>query len=138
MNSVGEVRLTGAAGVAFSILFFVYLVLVDAPDMTSSADQAVAFYQDSGERSTLIVGGYMAGLAGVLFLLLVVGVRDVRALGRETEALVAPLTLRAVSRDSDAVGRSHTETDRCELEEAQEDGYAGVRRWNGQRVTPRC
>jgi hypothetical protein len=92
VNSVGEVRLAGAAGVAFSVVFFVYLVLVDVPDMTSSVDQAVAFYQDSGERSRSIVGGYMAGLAGVLFLLLVVGcVRDVRALGIETEALVAAI-----------------------------------------------
>ena len=92
MNSVGEIRLAGAAGMAFSVVFLVYLILVDVPDMTSSVDQAVAFYQDSGERLRSIVGGYMAGLAGVLFLLLVVGcVRDVRALGTETEALVAAI-----------------------------------------------
>jgi hypothetical protein len=92
VNSVGEVRLAGAAGIAFSVVFVVYLVLVDVPDMTSSVDQAVAFYQDPRERLISIVGGYVGGLAGVFFLLLVVGcVRDVRGLGREAEALVAAI-----------------------------------------------
>ena len=31
MNSVGEIRLAGAAGMAFSVVFFVYLILRPRP-----------------------------------------------------------------------------------------------------------
>src|SRR5262245_53122913 len=85
-----ESRLVGASAVAFAVTLFVYVLLVDLPDLTTPPGDAIAFYQGSGHQAQAVVGGYVAALAAFLFVVFVVGmVQGLRRRGSSGTALAA-------------------------------------------------
>jgi hypothetical protein len=55
-------------GIVFVILFVVGMVLFSTPDVDNSADRIRAFYDDKGNRTQLIICGYVLVLSAVFFI----------------------------------------------------------------------
>ncbi|MEP6762501.1 MAG: hypothetical protein ABJA93_14195 [Sporichthyaceae bacterium] len=90
LASTRESRAVGGSAVAFGIALFVYLTLVDLPDMTTTDADTLTFYRESGHRVKSIVGAYVAALVAFLFLVFLFGaVRRLRRYGSGALALVA-------------------------------------------------
>jgi hypothetical protein len=55
-------------GIAFIVLFIVGMALFSTPDVDNSAERIRAFYDDKGNRTQLIICGYLLVLAAVFFI----------------------------------------------------------------------
>ena len=73
LASPPESRVVGGSAVAFAIALFVYVTLVNLPDMTTTNAETLVFYRGSGHRAQAVVGGYLALLVAVLFIMFLVG-----------------------------------------------------------------
>ena len=90
MTARNESRALGAAAVAFAVSLFSYLTLIDLPDLTTTSEKTIEFYQSSGHRAQSVVGGYVAALTTFLLVAFIVGaVRALRRRGSNAAALAA-------------------------------------------------
>src|SRR6478672_10326401 len=62
-------RLGGLSAVAFAFCFFFYLTLIDVPDVSTSSQATIAFYQNPSNAVGPIVSVYVGATAAVLFLI---------------------------------------------------------------------
>ena len=76
------------AGIVFAVLFVVGLSLINIPSGDDSAQEITDFYNDSGDRAQLIIGGYLLILAGVFFFWFLASLRT-RLIAAEGRALTA-------------------------------------------------
>ena len=90
MTTRNESRVLGGAAVAFAVSLFSYLTLIDLPDLTTTNEKTIEFYQSSGHRAQSIVGGYVAALTTFCLTAFLVGaVRVLRRRGSNAAALAA-------------------------------------------------
>lgn len=75
---------------AFAVLLFIYVTLIDLPDLTTTDEKTIEFYQETAHRAQSVVGGYVAALTTFFFVGFLVGVvRVLRRRGAPTAALAA-------------------------------------------------
>jgi hypothetical protein len=90
MTLRNESRVLGGSAVAFAVSLFVYVTLIDLPDLTTTDEKTIEFYQESGHRAQSVVGGYVAALTTFFLVALLVGaVRILRQRGSSAAALAA-------------------------------------------------
>lgn len=90
MTTRNESRALGGAAVAFAVLLFIYVTLIDLPDLTTTDEKTIEFYQETAHRAQSVVGGYVAALTTFFFVGFLVGVvRVLRRRGAPTAALAA-------------------------------------------------
>ncbi len=78
-------RLGGLSGVAFAICFFCYLTLVDVPDVSTTRQATIAFYQNPSNAVGPIVSVYVGAAAAALFLTFMLALAaDLRRRDRRT------------------------------------------------------
>jgi hypothetical protein len=76
--------------VGFAVSLFIYLTLIDLPDLTTTDEKTIQFYQETGHRAQSVVGGYVAALTTFFFVAFLVGmVRALRRRGATGVALAA-------------------------------------------------
>ena len=63
-------------GIAFIILFVVGIILFSTPDVDNSPQQITSFYDDEGNRTQLIISGYLLVLAGICLLWFLASLRE--------------------------------------------------------------
>jgi hypothetical protein len=68
-----SMRLTGALGLAFATLYFLYLTRLNGPDVSNSDSEAVAFWTLPGSQRRQILAATLCGVAVLLFVGFVVG-----------------------------------------------------------------
>lgn len=66
-------RSTGLAGLGFAIVYFVYVTMLDSPDISTSSRDAVEYWSDSGNRTQSVIAATMCGIAILLLIGFVVG-----------------------------------------------------------------
>lgn len=54
-------------GIVFIVLFAIGMLLFDSPDVDNTKEAIGAFYDDKGNRTELIIAGYLIVLSGVFF-----------------------------------------------------------------------
>ena len=54
-------------GIVFIVLFVVGMLLFTTPDVDNSPEKIASFYDDKGNRTELIISGYLLSLSGVFF-----------------------------------------------------------------------
>jgi hypothetical protein len=67
-ESQGWSKWAPLGGIAFIVLFVVGIILFTTPDVDNSPQQITSFYDDEGNRTQLIISGYLLVLSGVFFL----------------------------------------------------------------------
>jgi hypothetical protein len=55
-------------GIAFIVLFVIGMALYSTPDVDNAPGQISSFYDDKGNRTEIIISGYLLVLSGVFFL----------------------------------------------------------------------
>jgi hypothetical protein len=68
-------RIGSLAGLGFAILFFVGVAMLEIPEGASD-QELVAWWSDSGNRTTAVVSMYLFVLAGLCFLVFLVALRS--------------------------------------------------------------
>jgi hypothetical protein len=68
-------RWGAAAGIAFVVFFVLRFVFLNTPDSDAPVREWTEHFQDSGDRTLSILGGYSMALAGLAFLCFVWAVR---------------------------------------------------------------
>jgi hypothetical protein len=69
-------RWAPVGGIVFIVLFIVGMVLFSTPDVDNSAERIRAFYDDKGNRTELIICGYLLVLSGIFFLWFLASLRS--------------------------------------------------------------
>ena len=79
-------RSTGMTGLAFALTYFVYLTMLDTPDISTSSQGAVDFWADSGNRVPAIGAATLCGVSVLLFIAFVVGLSQLLHQGGAVQA----------------------------------------------------
>ena len=80
-------RLTGISGALFSVLCFVFLIMLDLPDLTTSNAYSERFWDDAGHQTRIVIASSVCGLAVLLLVAFVVGLSwHLRAAGAPVAA----------------------------------------------------
>jgi len=66
-------RLTGLTGLAFVVVYFTYVVMLNPPDISVSSHDAVDYWADSGNQAQSIIAATLCGLAALLLVGFAVG-----------------------------------------------------------------
>jgi hypothetical protein len=66
-------RLSALAGLAFVLTYFSYMVRLEQPDISTSNDEVLQFWGDSGNRTEAVLLATTCGVAVLLFMVFVVG-----------------------------------------------------------------
>lgn len=64
---------TGFAGLGFAVIYFVYVTLLETPDISTSSQDAVDFWADAGNRTQSVIAATLCGVAVLLLIGFVVG-----------------------------------------------------------------
>ena len=68
MGSLRDQRWGAAAGIGFVVFFVLRFVFLNTPDSDAPVQEWTEHFQDSGNRTLSVLGGYATGLAGLGFL----------------------------------------------------------------------
>jgi hypothetical protein len=66
-------RLTALAGLGFAVTYFIYMVQLVPPDISTPNDEVLQFWGDSGNRTEAVLLATACGVAVLLFVVFVVG-----------------------------------------------------------------
>lgn len=66
-------RLTGVTGLAFAVIYFAYVVMLNPPDISVSSRDALEYWAESGNQARSVVDATLCGLAAVLLVGFAVG-----------------------------------------------------------------
>jgi hypothetical protein len=76
VSSARGLRWAAWAGIAFAVLFVAGTLLINTPEGDASVAEWQSHFEDSGNRVELICHGYLWALAGIAFVVFLVGMRD--------------------------------------------------------------